>query len=47
MQSINCYDIEADEITALCDEYDLSEPELIQALIDAVREGAINIEDWT
>lgn len=46
MTYIGVYDLEAKEIEKLCDEYGTTEPELIEALLDAVESGEIKISDW-
>ena len=46
MQSLSCYDIEAKEIDKLCEEYDVSEAEIIEALISAVLAGDIDLGDY-
>jgi len=46
MVHVSCYDIEEQRIQELCDEYDITEPELIEALIAAVDDGTINLADY-
>jgi len=46
MQSISVYDIEANKIEKLCDRYDLTEPELIEKLIEIIESDEVNLEDW-
>lgn len=46
MQSVSVYDIEAKKIEDLCDRYDITEPELIEKLIEIVESDEINLEDW-
>ena len=46
MKSISCYDIEEQRIEELCEEYDISEPELIEALISAVDDGTVDLSQY-
>ena len=46
MQSISVYDIEANKIEKICDRYDLTEPELIEKLIEIIESDEVNLEDW-
>lgn len=46
MQSISCYDIEGDRIEELCDQYDITAAELIEALISAVDDGTVDLGDY-
>ena len=43
MQHISCYDIENDRIQELCDQYDVTEAELMEALIAAVDDGTVDL----
>lgn len=46
MQSISCYDIEEKRIEELCAEYDVSEAELVEALIAAVDDGTVDLSQY-
>ena len=46
MNTISVYDIEAERIEQLCEKKDTTEAELIEALLDAVDAGDINIDDY-
>ena len=46
MQSISCYDIEAKKIEDLCDRYDITEPELMEKLIEIIESDEVNLDDW-
>lgn len=46
MERIMVYDIEAKEIEKICADKDITEAELIEALISAVTAGDIDIDDY-
>ena len=46
MQRLSCYDEDAAEIEQICEEKDITEPELISGLLDAIRSGELDIDDW-
>lgn len=46
MTYIGVYDLEAKQIENLCEEYDATEPELIEAMLDAVEAGEIKLSEW-
>lgn len=46
MKNINVYDIEAEDLDELADEHDTSVAEVVEALMDAVRSGDIDIADY-
>ena len=46
MKSIVVYDEDAQDIDAICDEKDIQEAELIAALVEAIRNGDIDIDDY-
>ena len=46
MKKIDVYDIEAEDLDTLADEYDASVAEVVEALMDAVRSGDIDIADY-
>lgn len=46
MRKINVYDIEADDIEQIADENDVTVAEVVEALMDAFRQGDIDITDY-
>ena len=46
MKKIDIYDIEDERIEKICEEQDITTAELIEALLDAVDAGEINLKDW-
>ena len=46
MKEIRVYDIEAEDIAELSDKHDVTEASIIEALMEAVRNGDIDIEDY-
>ena len=46
MQNILVYDCVARKIKKICDERDTTSAELIEALIDAVENGDIDLKDY-
>lgn len=46
MKSISVYDVEADKIEKICLDKDTTSAELIEALMTAVEDGDINIDDY-
>ena len=46
MRNLNVYDIEAEEIEQVADENDVTVAEVVEALMDAMRNGDINITDY-
>ena len=46
MQSISCYDIENERIQELCEQYDATEAEIVEALIAAVDDGTVVLGDY-
>ena len=46
MKNITVYDIEENKIEKLCNEYDITEAELIEALLEAIEDNNINITDY-
>lgn len=46
MTRVSVYDYTAEDIERICDEQEVTAAELIEALIDLVREEEIDIRDW-
>ena len=46
MTSITVYDTEADKIEKICKDYDTTEAEVIEALIEAIEYENIDLGDW-
>ena len=46
MKNISIYDTEAEVIETMCDTYDVSEAELIEAILDAIKDNDIDMEDY-
>ena len=46
MRKIEVYDIEYEDINALADEHDETVAVIVEALMDAVRNGDIDITDY-
>ena len=46
MEKITVYDVEAEEINSICTEKDITEAQLIQALLEAVKDNNIDIEEY-
>ena len=46
MTSISVYEVEAKRIEKICDDKDTTSAELIEALLDAVDNGDICLEDY-
>lgn len=46
MSNVSVYDVEYKRINDICEEYDITQPELIEILLDAVEDGDIKLEDW-
>lgn len=46
MKNLNVYDIEAEDIEQIADENDTTVAEVIEALMDAVRDWDIDIKDY-
>ena len=43
MQQISCFDIEEQRIQELCEQYNTTEAELIEALLMAVDDGTVDL----
>lgn len=46
MRTVNAYDYEADVIEQLAEQHDVTEPEIVQAMIDALRANEIDLADY-
>ena len=46
MTNITVYDVEANKIEDICKEYDTTEAEVIEALIEAIEYENIDLGDW-
>lgn len=46
MMNINVYDIDDERIEKICEEKDITSAELIEALLDALENKEINLEDY-
>ena len=46
MQNINIYDVEAEDIEKVCEEKSITVPELIEALMTALNNGDIDIDNY-
>ena len=46
MQRIGAYDEDAEEIDRICEEKDITEPELIAAMLEIINSGEIDLDDW-
>lgn len=46
MKNICVFDIEAEDIESLADEYNVSDAEIVEALVNAVKSGDIDIADY-
>lgn len=46
MKQIEIYDIDFEEITAICEDNDVDEWEIIEAMLDAIRAKKIDITEW-
>lgn len=46
MTYIRVYDLEARQIESLCEEYGTTEPELIEAVLEAIEAGELKISEW-
>lgn len=46
MKAINIYDIEAERIETLCEKHDISEAELMQAILDALDNNEIDLDEY-
>lgn len=46
MADITVYETDAKKIAEICDEYGITPAELIQALLDVVRDEIIYLSEW-
>lgn len=46
MQRIMAYDEDADQIEQICEDRDITEPEFIAGVLEAINSGELDIDDW-
>lgn len=46
MQSIRVYDLDYENIADICEDNNVNEWEVIEAMLDAIREEKIDISEW-
>lgn len=46
MKQITVYDTDFENIADICEDNNVSEWEVIEAMLDAVRDGEIDITEW-
>ena len=46
MQNIRVYDLDHENIANICEDNDVMEWEVIEAMFDAIREEKIDISEW-
>ena len=46
MKQIEVYDLDFEEITNICEDNNVDEWEVIEAMLDAVRDGEIDITEY-
>ena len=46
MQNIRVYDLDFEEIANICEDNNVMEWEVIEAMFDAIREEGIDISEW-
>ena len=46
MQQIKVYDLDFEEIADICEDNNVVEWEVIEAMFDAIRDGKIDISEW-
>lgn len=46
MQNIRVYDLDFEEIAGICEDNNVMEWEVIEAMLDAIREEKIDISAW-
>ena len=46
MKQIDVYDLDFEEITNICEDNDVNEWEVIEAMLDAIRNKKIDIAKW-
>ena len=46
MQNVRVYDLDFEEIANSCEDNNVNEWEVIEAMFDAIRDEAIDISEW-
>lgn len=46
MTTVTVYDVEAKRIEKICDEHNTTSAELIEALLDAIDNGDVDLKDY-
>ena len=46
MKQIEVYDIDFEEITTICEDNDVNEWEIIEAMLEAIKAKEIDITEW-
>lgn len=46
MKQIAVYDLDFEEIANICEDNNVSEWEVIEAMLDTIRDGEIDITEW-
>ena len=46
MQSVKVYDLDFEEIANICEDNNVMEWEVVEAIFDAIREEKIDISEW-
>ena len=46
MKQIEVYDLDFEEITNICEDNNVDEWEIIEAMLDAIRDKKIDITEW-
>ena len=46
MKQIKVYDLDFEEIADICEDNNVSEWEVIEAMLDTIRDGEIDITEW-
>ena len=46
MKQIKVYDLDFEEIANICEDNNVSEWEVIEAILDTIRDGEIDITEW-
>ena len=46
MQNVRVYDLDFEEIANICEDNNVDEWEVIEAILDTIRDGEIDITEW-
>ena len=46
MQQVKVYDLDFEEIANICEDNNVDEWEVIEAILDTIRDGEIDITEW-